>query len=308
MIINSSQVPDSFNNYRVDSYLAERFTYLSRSRWQKEITEGRLLLNGKKLTSHHKRVRAGDTISYSGRDEPEPDVLRDYREVYRDRWILAVDKPGNIPVHPSGVFLRNTLLTLLEEDYNTALYPVHRLDRETSGIILFAQDRDTASAIQKNFHLVKKSYLAIVRGIPVKREFRNRTSIGNNSVSQVRKKRKAFHGAGENAETRFSLLYSKGGFSLIKAVPVTGRTHQIRVHCEHSGFPILGDKLYGPDERNYLEFIENGNSEELIKKTGFHRSALHSYSIRFYHPGKDEDMLIRTPFPSDFRDFFRSLK
>jgi RluA family pseudouridine synthase len=307
MIINSSQVPDNFNNYRVDSYLADRFTYFSRSRWQKEISGGKLLLNGKILQSHHKRVRAGDTISYNGRGEAEPEVLRDYSEIYRDKWILAVDKPGNLPVHPSGVFFRNTLLTILEEDYNRALYPVHRLDRETSGIILFAKDRDTASVLQKNFHLVKKSYLAIVHGTPAKREFRDQTPLGNDSGSQVRKKRKAFPGAGESAETLFSLLYSRGDFSLLKAVPVTGRTHQIRVHCEHSGFPILGDKLYGLDERYYLEFIEKGNSNDLLKKTGFHRSALHSYSIRFFHPAKEQDMLISSPFPSDFREFFQTL-
>ncbi len=308
MIINSSQVPEKFSNCRVDRYLAERFTYFSRSRWQNEISEGRLLLNGKKLGNHHKRVRTGDILSYSGRDEPEPEVLRNYREVYRDSQILAVDKPGNLPVHPSGVFLKNTLLTILEDDYKTALYPVHRLDRETSGIILFAKDRDTASALQGNFHRVKKSYLAIVQGIPAERRFTDKTPIGNNPVSEVRKKRKAYEGADEHAETVFSLLYSRGSFSLLKAVPVTGRTHQIRVHCEHSGFPILGDKLYGLDEKHYLEFIEKGNSEELIEKTGFHRSALHSYSIRFFHPGKGQDMLLRTPFPPDFRKFFQTLK
>jgi 23S rRNA pseudouridine955/2504/2580 synthase len=305
MRINSSQVPDTFNNYRVDSYLAERFSYLSRSRWQTEITEGRLLLNGKKLINLHKRVKGGDIISYRGGERPEPDVRRNYSEVYQDRWVLAVDKPGNLPVHPSGIFFRNTMLTILEEDYKTDLFPVHRLDRETSGIILFAKDRETASALQRNFHRVKKSYLAIVHGIPEEREFSDRTPLGNDSGSQVRKKRKAFPGAGETAETAFTLLYTGEEFSLLKAVPVTGRTHQIRVHCEHSGLPILGDKLYGLDEKYYLEFIEKGNSEGLLKKTGFHRSALHSYSILFFHPGKGQDMLIKAPFPSDFREFFR---
>ncbi len=308
VIINSSIVPDKFNNFRIDSYLAERFSYHSRSRWQKEISMGKLLLNGKPLNSHKKRIKAGDSISYSGREKPEPEVQRDYREIYSDRWILAVDKPGNLPVHPSGIFLRNTLLSILEDNYKTELYPVHRLDRETSGLILFARDRKTASAIQKTFHRVKKTYLAVVHGIPPGREFSDRTPIGNDAVSPVRKKRKAYKGAGETAETNFSLLYTKGDFSLIKAVPVTGRTHQIRIHCEHSGFPILGDKLYGLDERFYLDFIENGNSTDLLKKTGFHRSALHSKSISFFHPAEEKEMLLRTPFPADFREFFRSLK
>jgi 23S rRNA pseudouridine1911/1915/1917 synthase len=192
---------------------------------------------------------------------------------------------------------------VLERDFGRKLHPVHRLDRETSGIILFAKNPMAASRIQKNFHRVAKSYVAIVHGRPERRDFAVDMPIGYDPSSPVKKKRAAWPGAPERALTRFRVLFSFGAHTLLKAMPETGRLHQVRVHLRLAGFPILGDKLYGLDENFFTEFIRDGETEELLRKLGFPRSALHSRSLRLYHPADGRIMTLKAPLPGDFRAF-----
>jgi len=302
-IINESTVPDEFNNFRIDKYLALRFDYMSRSRWQKEISDGRVLCNGKPLTGHNKKVKAGDIIKYQGQDIKEPEVSKDYSILYEDEFLIAINKPGNLPVHPAGKFFHNTLTSILKEDLGLKLYPVHRLDRDTSGVILMAKNSAITAEIQKKFHEVEKTYIAIVHGRVKEREFRVDLPIGPHRSSPVRKRREAYIGAEESAATRFRRLALFDGYSLVKAELETGRLHQIRVHLNAAGYPILGDKIYGLDDRFYLEFIENGNTPELLEKTGFPRCALHSRSILFFHPRLGKKIYIKSAMPNEFRDF-----
>ena len=299
--INQSTVTDVHDRKRIDQYLAARFTYLSRSQWQKEIDAGRVHLNGNEIRDSHRRVRTGDVVSYRPENIQEPEVNREYSVLYEDEWYTVVDKPWNLPVHPAGPFLKNTLLMIMQEHRGEKLYPVHRLDRDTSGAIILARDRDSASSLQKSFKFVKKSYLAIVRGTVPEGRFTIDMPIGNDADSLVRKKRAAWPDAPERAVTGFNRIISGGGLSLIRADLLTGRLHQIRVHCQYSGHPIIGDKIYGGDESLYLEFIEKGLSPGLIMRLGFHRCALHSRFIRFYHPVLKKYIYITSPLPADMK-------
>ncbi len=305
-MMNTSQVPDSFSYYRLDKYLAVRFNYHSRSKWQKEISEGRVQFNGKIVMNIHKKIMAGDFISYHGSNYDEPDVDRNYSIIYEDQYIIAVNKSGNLPVHPSGKFFHNTLLSILETNMKIKLYPVHRLDRETSGIILFAKSSEITSSIHKNFSNFHKMYIAIVHGIPDTKNFVIKMPIGADNKSQIRKKRGAFLEAKDQAITYFQIMYQKNDYSLIKATPITGKLHQIRVHLNYAGFPILGDKLYGIDESLYLDFIKNGNSKELIEKLKFHRSALHAWKITFFHPVTQKQIQFKSPVPKEFLEFLKN--
>jgi RluA family pseudouridine synthase len=305
--IIESTVPENFSGYRLDRYLAERFTYLSRSAWQREIGAGNISVNGSIVMSHHKRVRGGDYMAFSGRDIDEPEVDRDYVLLYEDDDILAVNKPGNIPVHPSGRFFHNTLLTILQEDRGQSLFPVHRLDRETSGVILFAKNAETVSLLNNKSGAWEKIYLALVHGAVAEESFMDNTPIGSDPLSRIEKRRAAYEGAPEEALTLFERVSVMGKYSLVQATLKTGRQHQIRVHLLHRGYPIVGDKLYGLDENYYLEFIRTGYTPALLAKLGFRRSALHAWKLRFPHPRKGENISIIAPLARDMEKFIAAL-
>ncbi|NTV83910.1 MAG: hypothetical protein HGA23_06365, partial [Bacteroidales bacterium] len=207
---------------------------------------------------------------------------------------LAVPS-GNLPVHPSGVFFRNTLVMLMEAAYGAKFYPVHRLDRETSGAILFGRSAGAASLIQRDFRNFSRSYLAVVRGVPDRSEFTVDMPIGPAAGSLIRKKREAYEGAPEEARTDFRVVSSADGFSLLEAFPVTGRMHQIRVHLKYAGLPIAGDKLYGEDETVYLDYVNSGPTGSVIERAGFSRCALHSRTIEFIHPYTGAEIFIGQP-------------
>lgn len=306
--ISESAVQPPFDGFRIDVYLARRFSYLSRAGWRAEIERGSVSVNGDVVSSPHRHVRSGDRVKFNGGRIQEPPVDGQVEVLYEDESFLAVNKSGNLPVHPSGRYFDNTLLRILEKERGMKLFPVHRIDRETSGVILFAKKPDAASAVQRNFARVQKTYLAIVHGAVAQKDFTVDVPIGYDPGSVVKKKRVADGSAGQTAVTRFKRVFNFGPYCLVKAVPQTGRLHQIRVHLLHAGYPIVGDKLYGRDERLYLEFIRAGYSEDLGARLEFHRSALHSRSLRFHHPFLVKSMTVKAPLPADFREFIESRK
>jgi 23S rRNA pseudouridine955/2504/2580 synthase len=147
--INETTIAEDAATMRLDRYLARRFTYLSRTQWQREIRSGKISINGMPVQNAKRRLLPGDTVGYDGRDMAEPPVDPEYRVLYEDDRFLAVSKSGDLPTHPSGRYFANTLLMLLQEARREKLFPLHRLDRETSGVILFARDQETAAAFQK---------------------------------------------------------------------------------------------------------------------------------------------------------------
>lgn len=292
---------------RIDLFLSKRFGYLSRSEWQKEIRRGKLSCNGAVVKEHDRKVRAGDMLSYTGRDAAEPAVDDNFSVIYEDEFLLGINKPGNLPVHPAGIFYHNTLLSFLQKRYFIPLHLVHRLDRETSGVVLLAKDPGVASLIQRNFAMVEKKYIALVKGIPDTDEFMVDMPMDYDPASDLEHKRAAFAGARQTARTEFTRLASFGGISLVRAVPRTGRQHQIRVHLKHAGFPIIGDKLYGHDETIFREFVKKGLTDDLLQRLGFRRSALHSRSMRLYHPVLRKQIVVRAPLPEDMRQFIHDM-
>lgn len=196
-------------------------------------------------------------------------------------------------------------MSILERLYNHKFFPIHRLDRETSGAILLGKNNEAASFVQSAFDNVSKMYTAIVRGGVGERSFVVDVPLGQARNSSIRKKREAFHGAPEKAVTEFSLISvsPEKKFSLVNAVPVTGRTHQIRAHLHYAGYPIIGDKIYGSDEGIYLRYVEEGDSLVLQKLAGFKRSALHSSYLKFYHPYAERFIEINAPLLPDMEEF-----
>lgn len=306
--LTTRRVTERNSKQRIDLFLSREFSYLSRSEWQREIQRGKISHNGTTLTRHDKKICTGDVITYAGRDAAaEPEVDSVYTVLYEDEYLVAVNKPGNLPVHPAGVFYHNTLLTLMQNQYQKKLHLLHRLDRETSGVVLLAKDPSIAAAIHANFPSIVKTYLAVVHGVPEHHTFTISTPIDFDPTSTIEHKRIAGEKARESACTTFITITSRKGRSLLKVVPSTGRQHQIRVHLKHAGYPIVGDKMYGIDDSVFLEFMRTGPTEEIVRKLGFRRSALHSRSFLFKHPILHRMIHIKAPLQEDMKSLITQM-
>ncbi len=237
----------------------------------------------------------------------EPDVPRHFGILFEDEWILAVDKPAGLPVHPTARYHRNTLTALLREKYGEDR-PVlaHRIDSETSGVILCAKTRESERALKIMFadRLVGKRYLAIVRGVPEPAESRIEVPLGPDTAGPIRVKM-AGDPEGLPALTEYRVLREIGDAALVECRPRTGRQHQIRAHMAHIGHPIVGDKMYGSDPTLFLEYIEQGLTEYIEDRAGAKRHYLHAAAVFLSHPMTRNDLQIESPLPEDMEAFLR---
>jgi 23S rRNA pseudouridine1911/1915/1917 synthase len=222
--------------------------------------------------------------------------------VQEDDDLLVINKPGWLVCHPSKNGPLSSLVGVVRE-YTGAdkLHLVARLDRETSGLILFAKRPAVARKFQMAIQnrIVKKAYLALMEGeltapVHVDRSIARRRGGPVMVKSEVSTDRTA-----QSAVTDFHPLLSGNGLTLCRVEPQTGRKHQIRVHAEHLGHRIVGDKIYGPDETLYIEFIEKGWTERLAAHLPMQRQALHCYEYDFQFP--EGSLRFTAPMPDDLR-------
>jgi len=301
-------------------YLVQRFHYHTAPEWVERIQDGRVLVNGLKA-SENQPLRAGDEMAYTTDTWEEPEVNPNYRVIYEDETILALSKPAPLPVHAIGAYFRNTLMYLLRDDRPEArdYYLVHRLDSETSGVILLAKTKEALRHLLKQWDggEVRKTYQAIVFGKFEPAAKRVEGAIGSLVGRKIRMKLTVIP-EGTSIEridespkpsvTEFELVETRGNYSLIEARPLTGRTHQIRVHLEHSGFPIVGDKIYSGNDETFLSFFENGWNDWLKERVLIPRMALHARQIVFTHPATEKRMILEDPLTEDLQAFWGGLK
>jgi RluA family pseudouridine synthase len=298
-----SKIPPLQSAQRLDSYCAGRFTYLTNDQWRQEILAGKLSLADVVVTDPTMMLRGGEILAWDGSGIVEPEVDDRITILYTDEWFIAVNKTGNLPVHPSGRYFNNTLVTLLEDRCGRKVYPVHRIDRETSGVMLLAFDGKSAGALSESLAKGSKEYLALVHGNFPDKEMVVDLPLGRDRESAVSKKQKAWSGGTQKALTRFRKILTAYDISLVRCFPETGRLHQIRAHLLAAGYPIVGDKLYGRDETVFLTFIRQGLTPELEERLVLPRSALHAARLVFLHPQTKKEMVIRAPLPKMFADF-----
>ncbi|MDA3900232.1 MAG: pseudouridine synthase [Spirochaetes bacterium] len=305
MRLLESRVENLVEEERLDLYLSRRFDYLSRNQWQKSVSAGKLTVNGKTINRPSYKIKNGDCLVFSGANRVEPAVDTAISVIYSDESVIVINKTGDLPVHPAGRYFENSALRILEKSYGCKLFPLNRIDRETSGVVLFARTQADASRISQRWSCFGKRYLVLVRGefppaitcsIPIGPAYLPEQLTD----SVVHKKRKAFIEAKESAVTRFTQIFYGNGYSLVSAELETGRQHQIRVHLEYLEFPVVGDKIYGGDEGCYLEFIRNGMSSQLAERAGHNRTLLHAYTVSFNI--EKEPLIFRAPLPEDFVD------
>jgi RluA family pseudouridine synthase len=297
-------------------FLSRRFTYHDRNRWEGLIRTGNIRLNGVLLRSDI-LLKSQDILAYVGFDDIEPPVSMDYDILYEDDALLVVNKPGNLPCHPGGRYFKHTLWYLLITRYEgIPLHFVHRIDRETSGIVLVAKTLLAARHCGRQFAAgsVRKRYLVAVFGEFPAELVCAEGGLCRDEISPVHKKQRflpsealarAYHPI-KSCRTIFQLRKRNAGLSLLSAEPSTGRLHQIRATLFSLGFPVVGDKIYGPDDTLFLRFIEDRLTAEDRHRLLLARQALHAESLQLHHPVGGHLMRWVSPLPADMAGLFHS--
>ena len=225
--------------------------------------------------------------------------------IFEDENLLVVNKAGDVVCHPSKAGPWSSLVGAARSYTGLpTMHLVFRLDRETSGVVVLAKNAATASRLQTAMmeRKVGKNYVAVLTG-ELKQPVTVRQPLGDDTASPVFIKSAVVEG-GQSAVTHFWPLAAAGGFTLAKVVTETGRKHQIRAHAQWLGRSLVGDKIYGPDARYYLDFIESGWTPALAEKLLLSRQALHCAEIDLRTSGAPE--IFKAELAADLQAFCRS--
>ena len=282
---------------RLDVVLAGR-AGLSRAGAQKLIADGRVLVGGEPAPKKH-LVRTGEQVSWQAPPEPESQLTAEdvpFEVVYQDDWLLVVDKPAGVVVHPAPGHEHGTLAQGLVAEgarggHESRPGIVHRLDKDTSGLLIVARRDDAYRALvaameRRDIH---RTYIALLKGDLPQDEGTIDAPIGRHLRDR---KRMSLHTAvGKRAVTHFHVLGRAGGFTLTRVRLETGRTHQIRVHFSALGYPVAGDVQYGRPPR----------------PEGLERQFLHAARLAFPHPEDGREISCASPLPPDLSAFLEAL-
>ena len=305
-------VNENFNNKRIDQVVANQYPKISRTKVNKIIKNNLLKLNGSTFNDPSAKVKIGDQIEFENLQEDRINLVpkkMDLKIIFEDEDIIIIDKPIGMVVHPGAGNFENTMVNGLLYHCKNKLSGisgedrpgiVHRIDKDTSGLLVVAKNDQAHAFIAKQFeeHTIKRSYLVFVYGILRPLHGRIETLIGRNKTN--RQKMSADVAKGKEAITNYETLeVFKGSkildISLVKCVLETGRTHQIRVHMSHKGNPILGDQTYGKKIKK-LRGVDQ-EFEDILKS--LKRQALHAHTLGFVHPKTNQDVFYASELPED---------
>ncbi|MBZ5639341.1 MAG: RluA family pseudouridine synthase [Acidobacteriia bacterium] len=284
---------------RLDRFLNERIPGVSRAYVQRAIRD-RVTLSWGVTARPATPVRPGGRVVVGWVPITETPLNITLPILAKGAGWLAVDKPAGIPVHPVNSVRENSLIRMLRrQEGRERLRLVHRLDRETSGVLLIAEDPASARALSTAFERgrVGKEYLALVRGVVGEDEGTISLPIADASGSWVHVRREAGEG-GQPAETSWRVERRLADRTLVRLFPRTGRRHQLRVHLAAIGHPVLGDILYGRPDRDYLDMVK-GVRDARKDEGGPPRHLLHCARLVFQSPEGGERE-VTSPLPPDF--------
>lgn len=306
-----------FDDKRIDRYLASRLPDYSRTFLQKLVKEGAVLVNGRTIKSSYD-IQRGDFISVrvpvleESKIVPE-DIPIDI--VYEDDYLMLINKPYDMVVHPAGRHHCGTVVNALAfhcqnlSQVNGPLKAgiVHRLDRDTSGIMLTIKSDAVHSHIAMQFEKrsVKKEYLAVVEGEIMLDSDEISLPIARHIIDS--QKMAVRHDIGKEAVSIYEVVERFRGYTLVKVMPKTGRTHQIRVHMRAIGHPIVADFMYGSQESCYLSDLLQKKREE-GELPIIDRQALHAHRIEFFHPIHNKKMEFEVDLPEDISALVNTLR
>jgi len=302
-------VEANYAGWRLEAYLQQKLARLPRARLLRVI---RLGLRCEVPLKASTPVWPGLRFSVRRPVTEEPQTPTRFEQVFCDDWLLVLDKPAGLPLHPSARYHLGTLVGLLRARYGEDFAePAHRLDRETSGLVLCGRTAESNRRLMRAFvgGAVEKEYLAICEGHPARDAFRVEAGIAT-GTELVRIAVRIDALEGRPALTDFEVIerFTRGGapFSLLRARPKTGRQHQIRIHLQHVGFPLVGDKMYGPDPGYFDRFSRHCLEAEAWERLRLPRHALHAAAVSLAHPGSGERVRFESPLPADLAAFLAS--
>mgnify|MGYP005787453329 FL=1 len=286
---------------RLDTYISSQNEKITRTSAQRLIEQGNILVNGKKQKVAYK-IAENDVITVE-HEEPKQIELKAQKIpieiIYEDEDIIVVNKPKGMVVHPANGNPDGTLVNAIMDICKDSLSGiggeirpgiVHRLDKDTSGLLIVAKNdmAHVKMSEQIKNHEVKKTYIALVRGVIKENEATIDMPIGR---SRTDRKKMTVAKDGKNAVTHIKVLKRYDKYTLLEINIETGRTHQIRVHLSHIGYPIIGDYIYS-----------NGKNE-----FGVEGQCLHAKSLEFKHPITKKEMKLEAPLPEYFQDIINKL-
>ena len=311
-------VPDELAGQRLDAFLASRFANRSRVQIRRVINAADASVDGKRRKAAY-HLRGGEKIEIrftEGEQSEGPRAENIPLEVlFEDDHIIAIDKPSGMVVHPSKGHWSGTLTAALLHHFENLSSAgggnrpgiVHRLDRDTSGVILVAKHDEAHLKLAKQFELrtVEKEYLAICRGKIDRDRDTIKAPIGIHPYQREKMTIRADHSTSREATTFFEVIERLGRFVVIRVMPKTGRTHQIRVHLSHIGCPILCDPLYvGRSHLTNGELTGDHNDRSVVLS----RLALHARRIRFKHPISDQPMEFAADIPAELNSAIERIR
>ena len=295
---------------RIDQFLTDRLPWLSRSAVQRLIEDQLVKVNAQPTKASYK-IKTGDVVDMVTPPQPVNDLAPEpipLQIIYEDEHFLALNKQANLIVHPARGRWTGTLVNGLAhygQKWSTVNGPwrpgiLHRLDRNTTGIMLVAKSDEAHWRLARQFEnrTIQKTYLAVVQGVPPLLADVIDLPIGKDRYAREKQAVRKLENGGRPAVTTYQVLQRLAGggreFSLVKLLPKTGRTHQLRVHMSAIGHPLVGDSMYGgrPLEADACRF---------------ERQALHAYEITFVHPGNLQTVTLRAPIAEDMRELIARL-
>jgi 23S rRNA pseudouridine1911/1915/1917 synthase len=304
-------VEKSLPSERLDTFLRTRFPAVSRGALQRLIEEGHVCVNGKNTKPTHS-PRAGEKIEIHWPEPKSPEaqpekILLDI--LFEDKSLLVLNKPAGLVVHPAAGHEEHTLVNALLHHCKGSLSGigglarpgiVHRLDKETSGCLVVAKNDETHIALSKQFaeRQVKKIYNAIVCGELARDAGEIRAAIARHPTHRKRMAARD-DDSGRAAHTSYKILEGLNSATLVEAQIHTGRTHQIRVHFQFLGHPLVGDDTYGARQNARLAELTNYAAPRVM---------LHARELSFIHPRTEKQMSFEVPLPKDFRDALKFLR
>ncbi|NLW49773.1 MAG: RluA family pseudouridine synthase [Candidatus Brocadiaceae bacterium] len=302
---------------RLDAYMAGRFSEYSRTFIQALIQDGRITVNGARVKPSYNPSPGDHVVALvpMQRHEEVPAEDIPLEILYEDRWLVAVNKPPDLVVHPSKGHQTGTMVNALVHHFDRLsstygpLRPgvVHRLDRDTSGVILVIKDDSVHEGIARQFEerSIRKEYVALCEG-----RFELDGDLVDAPIGRDpchRERMRVRPSIGRPAQTVYEVLERLGEFTLVVCRPKTGRTHQIRVHMQYVGHPIVADAFYGVRDCLYPSDLTGGehvpDEEPLLA-----RQALHARRITFTHPKGGERITVEAPLPADMARTVEALR
>ncbi len=321
-VVTVLRVPPEVAGQRLDVFVQSQLKRTSRTRAQYIVRNSAYGSDGRKLAPND-RVRPEQHILLWRPPWDETPVPTDVPVLYEDEHLLAVDKPALLPVHPTARYHRNTLIVVLkaqrpEHDF---LSLGHRLDRETSGVMLVSKTRACDRALKKQLEAregIDKTYLAVTWGVPDPgdgaRRFRCERAMEIDETSKLRVKMRISDAPGAlHAATVFDVLETRTGasgrvYALVRCLLETGRQHQIRVHLASLGAPVVGDKLYGPDDHAFARAADGELTADDVAMLEMPRHALHAARLALAHPMTGAPLAVEAPLPPDIATFWDALR